>query len=97
MPRKRQTARKRLSDRYSPGRVGDFPSLKAKQLLRILKRNPLNYQVVSQTGSHRKLESDGRPPINFAWHDRATVPPRAIKQLLVSKIGLTEEEAHDCL
>lgn len=97
MNRTRRTARKRLSDLYSSGRVGDFPSLKAKQLLRVLQRNPLSYEIVSQNGSHRKLESDGRPPINFAWHDRATVPPQAIKRLLVSKIGLTEEEAHDCL
>jgi predicted RNA binding protein YcfA (HicA-like mRNA interferase family) len=97
MARMRQTARKRLSDLYSSGRVGDFPSLKAKQLLRILKRKPLDYEVVAQNGSHRKLESEGRPTINFAWHDRATVPPRAVKSLLVSKIGLTEEEAHDCL
>lgn len=77
--------------------MDDFPSLKAKQLLRILARKPLGYSVVRQTGSHRKLEAEGRPPINFAWHDRATVPSGAVKSLLVSKIGLTEEEAHDCL
>jgi predicted RNA binding protein YcfA (HicA-like mRNA interferase family) len=77
--------------------VADFPSLKAPQLLRVLLRKPLSYRVVARSGSHRKLESDGRPTINFAWHDGATVPPRAVKSLLVSKIGLTEEEAHDCL
>jgi predicted RNA binding protein YcfA (HicA-like mRNA interferase family) len=77
--------------------VDDFPSLKAQQLLRILTRKPLGYSVVRQTGSHRKLEADGRPSINFAWHDSATVPPGAVRKLLVSNIGLTEEEAHDCL
>jgi predicted RNA binding protein YcfA (HicA-like mRNA interferase family) len=77
--------------------VADFPSLKAKQLLRVLKRKPLSYTVTSQKGSHRKLEADGRPTINFAWHDGATVGPSQVKKLLVTKIGLTEEEAHDCL
>lgn len=77
--------------------MADFPSLKAKKLLAILQRKPLGYRIIRQTGSHRRLESDGRPPISFAWHDSATVPPNAIKKLLVSKIGLTEEEAHECL
>jgi predicted RNA binding protein YcfA (HicA-like mRNA interferase family) len=77
--------------------VADFPSLKAKQLLRVLEREPLSYRVVTQRGSHRKLEADGRPKINFAWHDGATVAPSQVKKLLVTKIGLTEEEAHECL
>jgi predicted RNA binding protein YcfA (HicA-like mRNA interferase family) len=77
--------------------VADFPSLKARQLLRILKRKPLGYRVIAQSGSHRKLEADGRPDINFAWHDKATIPPSRVKKLLVNRIGLTEEEAHDCL
>lgn len=75
----------------------DFPSLKAKQLLRVLTREPLAYRIVAQKGSHRKLEAEGRPNVNFAWHDGATVGPSMVKKLLVTKIGLTEEEAHDCL
>ena len=78
-------------------RVADFPSLKAQQLLRVLQRKPLGYRIVAQSGSHRKLESDGWPDINFAWHDKATVPPGAVRRLLVTKIGMTEEEACDCL
>lgn len=77
--------------------MADFPSLKAKKLLAVLQRSPLSYRVVRQKGSHRRLESDGRPPVNFAWHDSATVPPSQVKKLLVSKIGMTEEEAHECL
>lgn len=78
-------------------RVADFPSLKAQQLLRILLRKPLSYKVVRQNGSHRWLEADGRPEVLFAWHDKATVPPSRVKKLLVTRIGLTEEEAHECL
>lgn len=73
--------------------MADFPSLKARKLLRVLMREPLNYRIVAQNGSHRKLESDGYPPVNFAWHDGRTVPPHAVKKLLVSRIGLSEEEA----
>jgi predicted RNA binding protein YcfA (HicA-like mRNA interferase family) len=77
--------------------VADFPSLKAQQLLRVLLRKPLSYRIVAQSGSHRKLEAEGRPTINFAWHDSATVRPSQVKKLLVTKIGLTEKEAHDSL
>jgi predicted RNA binding protein YcfA (HicA-like mRNA interferase family) len=81
---------------YAPSCV-DFPSLKAQQLLRVLTRKPLRYRVVAQSGSHRKLRSEQYPDINFAWHDRATVPSGAVRKLLVDRIGLSEEEAHDIL
>jgi hypothetical protein len=75
----------------------DFPSLKAQQLLRILLRKPLSYRVVAQSGSHRKLRSDDYPDINFAWHDGATIPPGAVRKLLMDRIGLSEEQANDVL
>ena len=39
-----------------------FPSMKARQLLRILQRGPLNYVAVDQRrrGSHRLLRATGR-------------------------------------
>jgi len=71
-----------------------FPSLKAKQLLRTLKRSPLKYQVVGGEGSHRKLESsEGYPPLNFAFHDKATLPPGLVREILVRRVGLTEKKA----
>lgn len=71
-----------------------FPSLRAKKLLRVLKRKPLRYQVVEQTGSHRKLESaEGYPAINFAFHDKDEVPPGLVRQILVQRVGLSEQEA----
>jgi hypothetical protein len=39
--------------------VDDFPSLKARRLLAILMREPLNYRVVRRTGSHRTLRAPG--------------------------------------
>lgn len=72
----------------------DWPSLKAPQLLRALKRKPLSYRVVNQTGSHRKLESpNGYPPLEFSYHDKRTIPPSKVKKILVDDVGLPESEA----
>jgi predicted RNA binding protein YcfA (HicA-like mRNA interferase family) len=49
-----------------------FPSLKAKRLLAILEREPLNYRVARQSGSHRRLEPPRKPSFTFAFHDKAS-------------------------
>lgn len=72
----------------------EFPSLKAKQFLAVLQREPLNYTIVRHKGSHRRLESaSGYPPIGLSYHDGQTVPPGVIRKYLVKRIGLTEAEA----
>jgi predicted RNA binding protein YcfA (HicA-like mRNA interferase family) len=38
-----------------------FPSMKAKRLLAVLMREPLNYRVARRSGSHRRLKALGRP------------------------------------
>ena len=72
-----------------------FPSMKARQLLRILQRDPLNYVEVHQRrrGSHRLLRAIGKKDVVFSFHDRITVPPRFVRSLLVTDIGLSEREA----
>jgi predicted RNA binding protein YcfA (HicA-like mRNA interferase family) len=77
--------------------VDDFPSLKARRLLAILMREPLNYRVVRRTGSQRTLRAPGRPQVLFAWHDRAEVTPRDVRKVLVKDIGLAEADARDLL
>jgi len=73
-------------------------SLKAKQLLKVLKRKPLCYSVVAQVGSHRKLESkNGYPPIDFVFHDKVEVPPGLVRRMLCQRVGLTEQEAKDLI
>jgi predicted RNA binding protein YcfA (HicA-like mRNA interferase family) len=52
--------------------VAEFPSMKAKQFLAVLCREPLSYQVARQTGSHRVLRAPGRPQLLFSYHDRGT-------------------------
>lgn len=77
--------------------MGQFPTLKAKRLLAVLEREPLNYRVSRQSGSHRRMEAPGRPPLTFAFHDRATVPSGLVRKVLVRDVGLAEDEARELL
>lgn len=64
----------------------------------MLARDPLSYVVVRQRGSHRQLRSaTGYPPLTFAFHDSATIPPGLVRKILTRDIGLSEEEARDLL
>jgi predicted RNA binding protein YcfA (HicA-like mRNA interferase family) len=71
----------------------DFPSMKARDLLAILQREPLSYEVVRQRGSHRRLRAPDRPPLTFAFHDRATVAPGLVRKILCRDVGLAEQDA----
>ena len=70
--------------------------MKARRLLAILMREPLNYRVVRQTGSHRTLRAPGRRQIVFAFHGRE-LKPREVRHVLVTEVGLAESEALDLL
>lgn len=73
--------------------VPRFPSLKAKRLIRVLEARPLGYRIVSQKGSHRKLEAPNHPPITFAFHDNQTIRPSTVKDILCNQVGLAEDDA----
>lgn len=73
--------------------MAQFPSLKAKKLVRVLEAQPLGYRVVRQKGSHRKLEAPNHPPITFAFHDNQTIRPGTVKDILCSQVGLAERDA----
>jgi predicted RNA binding protein YcfA (HicA-like mRNA interferase family) len=77
--------------------MSPFPSMKAKRLLAILMREPLNYRVARQRGSHRTLKAPGRPTVRFAWHDREELSPGEVRTVLVRQVGLEEREALDLL
>lgn len=71
-----------------------FPSLKARRLLAILMREPLNYRVARQKGSHRRMTSAaGHPSLTFSFHDRVTIPGDLVKEILTERVGLSESEA----
>jgi predicted RNA binding protein YcfA (HicA-like mRNA interferase family) len=74
-----------------------FPSMKAKRLLAVLMREPLNYRVVRQAGSHRILKAPERPTLVFHFHDREEVWPVRVRDMLVKRVGLEEAEALDLL
>jgi predicted RNA binding protein YcfA (HicA-like mRNA interferase family) len=67
--------------------------MKAKRLLAVLERKPLGYRVVRQSGSHRRMEAPGWPPLTFAFHDKATIPPGLVRKILTRDVGLAEDEA----
>jgi len=71
--------------------------MKARRLRAVLERKPLNYRIVRQTGSHRRLLSPDYPPLVFAYHDQETVRPQAVRKILVRDIGLAEDEARKLL
>lgn len=71
--------------------------MKARQLLAILTREPLGYRIVRQKGSHRTLSAPARPTIRFAFHDRRTIPPGVVRDILVKDVGLEEQDALDLL
>jgi predicted RNA binding protein YcfA (HicA-like mRNA interferase family) len=73
--------------------VAQFPSMKAKQLLRVLQAEPLGYRIVRQKGSHRKMEAPNHPTVVFAFHDNQTIRPSTVKDILCSQVGLAEQDA----
>lgn len=71
--------------------------MKARRLLGILERAPLNYRVARQAGSHRRMESDRHPSFTFAFHDKATIRPGLVRKILIKDVGLAEDEARKLL
>jgi len=66
--------------------------------LRILKSNPLNYFANRPArGSHLMLTAEGREPILFYYHPRMEISGRVVREMLVDKTGLTEEQAWELL
>jgi predicted RNA binding protein YcfA (HicA-like mRNA interferase family) len=71
--------------------------MKAKRLLAVLERQPLRYEVVRRSGSHRRMESPDYPRLTFAFHDKATIPAGLDRKILVKDVGLDEEDARKLL
>ena len=67
-----------------------WPSVKAPKALAALQR--IGWRIKRQGGtSHRILERPGWPDILFAYHDRVTLGPTAVK-ILAKKTGLTPKD-----
>lgn len=61
-------------------------------MLAVLRRE-LGYEIVRQEGSHRRLEAQGRPSLTFAFHDRVSLSPGEVRDILIKQVGLSKEEA----
>ncbi len=71
----------------------DFPSLKARDLERLLRKAPLNYSIARRKGSHRRLTSPTYPSLTLAYHEGVSIPPGMVRKILVKDVGLSEEQA----
>lgn len=73
--------------------MAQFPSMKARKLLRTLQAQPLGYRIIRQKGSHRKMEAPDHPTVVFAFHDNQTIRPSTVKDILCDQVGLSEQDA----
>jgi predicted RNA binding protein YcfA (HicA-like mRNA interferase family) len=72
------------------GKAANWPSTKAKRVLASLLR--IGWRIKRQSGtSHRILERMGWPDVLFAYHDRVTLGPTALK-VLSRKTGLKPQD-----
>ncbi|MGH9209455.1 MAG: type II toxin-antitoxin system HicA family toxin [Acidimicrobiales bacterium] len=77
--------------------MGDFRSMKWRELQRVLERAPLNYRVERQRGSHRIMVAEGRPKLVIAGHESGSVPAGLVRKILVKDVGMSEDEAKGLL
>lgn len=68
--------------------------MKPRRFRKMLERQ-LGYREVRRAGSHVTLESEGRPPLTFAFHNGVEIGPAMVRQILVRGVGLTLEEAKE--
>ena len=68
----------------------NWPSTKSKQVLAALIR--IGWRIKRQNGSsHKILSRDGWQDVLFAYHDKVTLGPAAMK-VLARKTGLTVDD-----
>ena len=77
--------------------LNQFPSMRWPTLYRILARDPLNYSITRQDGSHRTLEAEGRPVLHLSFHDSQELPGGMVRKILCKDIGLSQDEARKLL
>lgn len=73
--------------------VNRFPSLRAREVVRLLERGPLYYTIKRQRGSHKHFASENYPDVLFSYHDGKSLAPGELRKLLVGIVGLSEEDA----
>ncbi|CAB4597206.1 unannotated protein [freshwater metagenome] len=74
-----------------------FPAMKSKMVLRVLMREPLNYSILRQRGSHRILVSSHFPRILYSYHDVVELSGSEVRALLMNQIGLSHTAAMEVI
>ncbi|ARO11682.1 hypothetical protein BMR99_03330 [Propionibacterium freudenreichii] len=74
-----------------------WPSLKARQLRRILEASGYTEVADSRRGSHLTLRHPKLKDIRWAFHDKQTVPPMLVKKILLRDAGMSLDEALEVL
>jgi len=69
--------------------------MKARELRRVLERAPLSYSAKpSSGGSHTTLTSaNGYRDLRWAFHDKQTIAPGLVRNILTKQVGMSEEDA----
>jgi len=66
-------------------------------MLRVLMREPLNYSILRQRGSHCILVSSHFPRILYSYHDGVELSGSEVRALLMNQIGLTYTAAMEVI
>ena len=75
----------------------NFPTMKARELLRILQRKPLSCLIMRTRGSHRTLRTPTGRTFQYAHHDAKELSGHQVRNVLMDDLRLTEKEALEVL
>jgi predicted RNA binding protein YcfA (HicA-like mRNA interferase family) len=77
--------------------MSNFPTMKARDLLRILQRKPLSCSIMRTKGSHRTLRTPTGRIFLYAHHDAKELSGHQVRKVLIDNLGLNETEALEVL
>ena len=77
--------------------MANFPTIKARELLRILQRKPLSCSIIRTRGSHRTLRRPSGRTVHYAHHETKELSGHQVRNVLIDDLGLTEKEALEVL
>ena len=75
----------------------NFPTMKSRELLRILQQKPLSCSIMRTRGSHRTLRTPSGRTFRYAHHDAKELSGYQVRDVLMNDLGLTEKEALEVL
>ena len=75
----------------------NFPTMKARELLRIMQRKPLSCSIMRTRGSHRTLRTPTGRTFQYAHHDAKEFSGHQVRKVLIDNLGLNETEALEAL